>query len=33
VKASDIQTVSDIEILNPDLVICTLDEGASLAWS
>jgi DNA-directed RNA polymerase subunit alpha len=30
VKASDIQTVSDMEILNPDLVICTLDEGANL---
>jgi DNA-directed RNA polymerase subunit alpha len=30
VKASDIQTVGDIEILNPDLVICTLDEGADI---
>jgi DNA-directed RNA polymerase subunit alpha len=30
VKAKDIQTVSDIEILNPNLVICTLDEGAEL---
>jgi DNA-directed RNA polymerase subunit alpha len=30
VKASDIQTVSDMEILNPDLVLCTLDDGASL---
>ena len=30
VKAGDIQTVSDIEILNPDLVICTLDEGAEI---
>ena len=28
VKAGDIQTVGDIEILNPDLVLCTLDEGA-----
>ena len=26
VKASDIQTSADIEILNPDLVLCTLDE-------
>jgi DNA-directed RNA polymerase subunit alpha len=26
VKASDIQASGDIEILNPDLVICTLDE-------
>jgi DNA-directed RNA polymerase subunit alpha len=24
------QTVSDIEILNPDHVICTLDDGANL---
>ena len=30
VKASDIQTVGDIEILNPDHVICTLDEGADI---
>src|SRR5260221_9762863 len=30
VKAGDIQTVSDIEILNPELVICTLDEGAEI---
>jgi DNA-directed RNA polymerase subunit alpha len=30
VKASAIQTVSDMEILNPDHVICTLDEGASI---
>jgi DNA-directed RNA polymerase subunit alpha len=30
VKAGDIQTVGDIEILNPDLVICTLDEGADI---
>src|SRR5438128_3295933 len=30
VKAGDIQTVSDIEILNPDHVICTLDEGAEI---
>src|SRR5246500_5716555 len=26
VKAGDIQATSDIEILNPDLVLCTLDE-------
>jgi DNA-directed RNA polymerase subunit alpha len=30
VTAGDIQTVSDIEILNPDLVLCTLDEGAEI---
>jgi DNA-directed RNA polymerase subunit alpha len=30
VTAKAIQTVSDMEILNPDLVICTLDEGASI---
>jgi DNA-directed RNA polymerase subunit alpha len=27
VTASDIQTVGDIVVLNPDLVLCTLDEG------
>ena len=30
VTAADIQTVGDIEILNPGLVICTLDEGAEI---
>jgi DNA-directed RNA polymerase subunit alpha len=30
VTAADIQTVGDIEILNPELVICTLDEGADI---
>ncbi|MFZ4120514.1 MAG: DNA-directed RNA polymerase subunit alpha [Caulobacterales bacterium] len=30
VRASQIQTTGDIEILNPELVICTLDEGGSL---
>lgn len=30
VKAADIEHSSDIEILNPDLEICTMDEGASL---
>jgi DNA-directed RNA polymerase subunit alpha len=30
VKAGDIQVVGDIEILNPELVICTLDEGADI---
>jgi DNA-directed RNA polymerase subunit alpha len=30
VTAGDIQTVGDIEILNPDLVLCTLDEGAEI---
>ncbi len=28
--AGDISTVGDIQILNPDLVICTLDEGADI---
>jgi len=28
--AGDIQTVGDIQVLNPNLVICTLDEGAEL---
>ncbi len=30
VKASDIVCSSDIEILNPDMYICTLEEGAKL---
>jgi DNA-directed RNA polymerase subunit alpha len=30
VKAKDIQVTGDIEILNPEHVICTLDEGASI---
>ncbi len=30
VKAGDIQTVNDVSVLNPDLVICTLDEGAEI---
>ena len=30
VTAGQIQTVSDIEVLNPEMVICTLDEGASI---
>ena len=30
VKAGDIQTVGDVEILNPEHVICTLDEGAEI---
>ncbi|MBV9747466.1 MAG: DNA-directed RNA polymerase subunit alpha, partial [Acetobacteraceae bacterium] len=30
VKASQVQTGHDIEVMNPDLVICTLDEGAKL---
>ena len=30
VRASAIQTTGDIEILNGDLVLCTLDDGASL---
>jgi DNA-directed RNA polymerase subunit alpha len=28
--AGDIQTVGDIQILNPELVLCTLDDGAEL---
>lgn len=28
--AGDIETGSDVEVLNPDHVICTLDEGASI---
>jgi DNA-directed RNA polymerase subunit alpha len=28
--AGDIQTVGDIQVLNPDLAICTLDDGAEL---
>jgi DNA-directed RNA polymerase subunit alpha len=30
VSAGDIQTVGDVEILNPDHIICTLDEGAEI---
>ncbi len=30
VTAGDISTVGDVQILNPDLVICTLDEGADI---
>ncbi|RCL00667.1 MAG: DNA-directed RNA polymerase subunit alpha [Candidatus Tokpelaia sp. JSC188] len=30
VRASDIQTIGDIEILNPEHVVCTLDEGAAI---
>src|SRR5262249_16539372 len=30
VTAGDIQTVGDIVVLNPDLVLCHLDEGAEL---
>ncbi|MGC4027107.1 MAG: DNA-directed RNA polymerase subunit alpha [Mesorhizobium sp.] len=30
VLAGDIQTVGDVEILNPDHVICTLDDGAEI---
>ncbi|MGE0846313.1 MAG: DNA-directed RNA polymerase subunit alpha [Flavobacteriaceae bacterium] len=30
VTAGDIQTVGDVEVLNPDLVLCTLDEGAEV---
>ena len=30
VTAGDIQTVGDVVVLNPDLAICTLDEGAEI---
>jgi DNA-directed RNA polymerase subunit alpha len=30
VTAGDIQTVGDIVVLNPDLILCTLDEGAEI---
>ena len=30
VTAGDIQTVGDVEILNPELVLCTLDEDAEI---
>ena len=30
VTAADIQTIGDVEILNPDHQICTLDEGAEI---
>jgi DNA-directed RNA polymerase subunit alpha len=30
VTAGDISTVGDIVVLNPDLVLCTLDEGAEI---
>ena len=30
VTAGDIQTVGDIAVLNPELVLCTLDEGAEI---
>ncbi len=30
VTAGDIQTVGDVEILNPELILCTLDEGAEI---
>ncbi|OGJ54768.1 DNA-directed RNA polymerase subunit alpha [Candidatus Peribacteria bacterium RIFCSPHIGHO2_02_FULL_49_16] len=30
ITASDLKVSSDIEVLNPDLVLCTLDKGASV---
>src|SRR3546814_4620290 len=30
VKARDIAVAEDIEVMNPDLIICHLDEGATL---
>ena len=32
IKASDITLAADIEILNPDLVICNLDEKLTSTW-
>ena len=32
VKAGDIEHDADIEIVNPDLVICTLVKGGKLIW-
>lgn len=31
VKAADIETGADVEIMNPDLVLCHLDKGAKLS--
>ena len=28
-----IETGADIEVMNPDLVICTLDDGAVSQWN
>src|SRR6202162_2951864 len=33
VRAAQIQTGHDIEIMNPDLVLCTLDDGATLGMA
>lgn len=30
VTAGDIQTVGDVQVLNPELVLCTLDDGAEI---
>ncbi|MEJ8574736.1 DNA-directed RNA polymerase subunit alpha [Microbaculum marinum] len=30
VTAGDIQTIGDIQVLNPELVLCTLDDGAEI---
>ncbi len=30
VTAGDIATIGDVQILNPDLVLCTLDDGAEI---
>jgi DNA-directed RNA polymerase subunit alpha len=32
VKAGDIAVVGDVQILNPELIICTLDEGAEIRF-
>jgi DNA-directed RNA polymerase subunit alpha len=33
VKAGDIAVSGDIEVMNPDLVICHLDQGARSTWN
>lgn len=33
VRAGDIQTPGDVEVMNPDQLICTLDEGGSIDMS
>ena len=32
VTAGDIEEIADVEILNPDLVLCTLDDGADVRF-
>jgi len=33
VTAGQIETGHDIEVMNPQLVLCTLDDGARITWS